>query len=258
MEVPRARIWQVETLRYGPAALKLYTSENMGNEAMGFPFLAAIKGPAAKVYQTTPNAVLMEWLGGPSLGDIARSGEEGPADRTLAEVAVEIHRQTRELEIHGLLPLSHWFQALRSPPSDLNLSSQQKDVMHLAQGLAEELLTSQVDIRPLHGDLHHENVREGARGYCAFDAKGLLGERSYELANAFRHPHGLKPGHGKIELIAQRAQLWGRIFDVSPKRLLQWGCAKSALSLVWRNHLDLRQDPEMDLLEQMLVLQSRL
>ncbi|MEP2718010.1 aminoglycoside phosphotransferase family protein [Pseudophaeobacter sp.] len=258
VEVPRARIWQVETQRYGTAALKLYTSGNMGNEAMGFPFLAAINGPAARIYQITPDAVLMEWLDGPSLGDIARSGEEASADRTLAVVALEVHHQTRELEIPGLLPLAHWFQALRSPTSDLALSPQQRNLMCMAQNLAEELLASQLDICPLHGDLHHENIRLGPRGFCAFDAKGIFGERCYELANAFRHPKGPAGPQPDAEKIRQRAQLWGQVFEVPPKRLLQWASAKCALSLVWRAGPNLSQDPELQLLEHLLTQQAEL
>ena len=230
----------------------------MGNEASGFPFLSQVQGPTAKIYQTTPNAVLMEWLDGPSLGDIARSGEGDAADRTLVEVAVKIHRQTKELGIPGLLPLAHWFQALQSPLSDLALSSQQKNAMRRAQNLAEGLLASQIDIRPLHGDLHHENIRLGPRGFCAFDAKGILGERCYELANAFRHPTGFKCPLSAADLIGQRAHLWGQVFDVSPKRLIQWASAKCALSLAWRKGTDLQVDPDLDLLDQLLTVQSRL
>lgn len=257
-ELPKAQIWQVETQAHGRAVLKQYTAGHMGNEAAGFRVLDQLQGPVVDIYQVTQNAALMEWLPGPSLGDISRMGNQEEADRILAEVATTIHQQTRVIKPLDPTPLATWFDALLSLSAPLRVTPLQRQNLIRGQQLAKMLLSSQEDIRPLHGDLHHENIREGARGYCAFDAKGLLGERSYELANALRHPHGLKPSHGKVDLLAQRAQLWGRIFDVSPKRLLQWGCAKSALSLVWRHHLDLRQDPEMDLLEQMLVLQSRL
>ena len=256
-EVPRAQIWHVETQRHGQAALKLYTAGHMGNEASGFPFLAALQGPVAQIYQVTQNAVLMEWLPGPSLGDIARNGGQAEADTALAQVAANIHTQTKALKLPGLTPLAAWFKALHAPAADLNLTGQARRTVQQAQSLAEALLANQEDIRPLHGDLHHENIRQGTGGYCAFDAKGLIGERCYELANAFRHPKGLEQDLYSADLIARRAGLWGQIFDVSPKRLLQWSCAKTALSLVWRQGADLQHDPELILLERLLVQHSR-
>ncbi|MCD9146202.1 aminoglycoside phosphotransferase family protein [Pseudophaeobacter flagellatus] len=257
-EVPRAQIWHVETRQYGQAALKHYAAGHMGNEASGFPFLAALQGPVAQIYQVTQNAVLMEWLPGPSLGDIARSGGQADADKTLAQVAAGIHSQTSALKLTGMMPLVAWFEALRAPlPTDLNLTSHQRSNLQQAQSLTKTLLASQEDIRPLHGDLHHDNIRQGAGGYCAFDAKGMIGERCYELANAFRHPKGLEKDSFGADLIGQRAKLWGQIFDVSPKRLLQWASAKCALSLVWRRGADLQRDPDLTLLDHLLIQQSR-
>ena len=41
----------------------------------------------------------------------------------------------------------------------------------------------------LHGDLHHYNVlSDRARGWCAIDVKGVVGELEYELGAALRNP----------------------------------------------------------------------
>ena len=41
----------------------------------------------------------------------------------------------------------------------------------------------------LHGDLHHYNVlSDRARGWCAIDPKGVVGELEYELGAALRNP----------------------------------------------------------------------
>ena len=89
------------------------------------------------------------------------------------------------------------------------------------------------DIRPLHGDLHHDNIKASDRGYLAFDAKGVLGERTFELANAFQNPLGSEAIARQPETIQRRAELWSAGLNVSKPRLLSWAAAFSGLSLAW-------------------------
>ena len=105
--------------------------------------------------------------------------------------------------------------------------------MRKACQLAEDLLADQQDIRPLHGDLHHDNIKAGDPGYIAFDAKGVLGARTFELANAFRNPLGSEATALRPETIQRRAELWSAGLNVSKTRLLSWAAAFSGLSLAW-------------------------
>ena len=113
-ELPKAQIWQVETQAHGRAVLKQYTAGHMGNETAGFRVLDQLQGPVVDIYQVTQNAALMEWLPGPSLGDISRMGNQEEADRILAEVATTIHQQTRVIKPLDPTPLATWFDALLS------------------------------------------------------------------------------------------------------------------------------------------------
>jgi len=54
--------------------------------------------------------------------------------------------------------------------------------------LAERLLADQRDVRVLHGDIHHYNIRQSSRGWLAFDPKGVAGERTYDCANTLCNP----------------------------------------------------------------------
>ena len=40
----------------------------------------------------------------------------------------------------------------------------------------------------LHGDLHHENIMHGPRGWLAIDPKGVLGDPGFDAANMFYNP----------------------------------------------------------------------
>jgi streptomycin 6-kinase len=41
--------------------------------------------------------------------------------------------------------------------------------------LAEQRLVDPREVRVLHGDIHHRNIRKTSRGWLTFDPKGLIG-----------------------------------------------------------------------------------
>ena len=63
---------------------------------------------------------------------------------------------------------------------------------------ASEPLAAQRDVVPLHGDIHHRNIRQSARGWLAFDANGLVGERAYDCANTLCYPYRGIPRHDDL------------------------------------------------------------
>ncbi|GGH19998.1 hypothetical protein GCM10010973_03670 [Cribrihabitans marinus] len=118
----------------------------------------------------------MARLTGPSLGDIARAGAPVRADRLLAEAAAALHHPPLP-RITGLTPLAESFRALLDLRAAPDCPTGLRRDMARAQFLADRLLTSQADPRPLHGDLHHDNVIMTPEGPRVFDAKGYLGDR---------------------------------------------------------------------------------
>src|SRR5262249_19941890 len=66
-------------------------------------------------------------------------------------------------------------------------------ILKRAAALADTVLDQPRDPRVLHGDIHHQNIRRSARGWLAFDPKGVYGERTYDLANTMCNP---PPGYG--------------------------------------------------------------
>ncbi|MEL7213348.1 MAG: aminoglycoside phosphotransferase family protein [Pseudomonadota bacterium] len=249
-----AMVWRVRCADGREAALKLYHGRTMGNESTGFVYLKALDGVgAARVYRYTDRSAVIEWLSGPSLGDLTRAGEDTRAAKALVEVARTLH--SAPLEISAPLPeLEAWFGGLLSLDVPAGTLEDARHNLMRCQALARQLLSTQHDIRPLHGDLHHDNVRLGARGYCAFDAKGVLGERTYELANAFRNPKGAPDVVRDPARIRYLRDLWSDLFEVDPTRLMQWAAVKCALSIAWRrDETGLPQD-EFDLLECLLAI----
>jgi streptomycin 6-kinase len=251
-----AEIWKVERKDGVIAALKIYKNHDMKNEDTGFAVMKVCGGiAAANVYSHGAGFALTEWLDGPSLGDLTRRGEDEKACEFLVEVANKIHAKPAAVSV-ALPALEDWFQSLFDfgfedgcPPASRQMIARCKQIAH-------ELLASQQDIRPLHGDFHHDNVKLGARGYCAFDAKGVLGERTFELANAFQNPMGARKVVRNTERIHSLADKWSQSFDVDRHRLLSWAAALSALSIAWDDGAQLK--PESDLEMVGLLLAARL
>ena len=232
-QTPIASIWRVTRADGSYAALKCYFKDDLKDEAPGFDLLAAQNGiGAAKIYARSNAAILMEWLDGPLLGDLTRAGKDEKASQRLLETALTLHHAPVK-NIPSLDPLPRRFRALLDAKFAADCPDGIRAAVRKACKLAEDLLADQQDIRPLHGDLHHDNIKGGARGYLAFDAKGVLGERTFELANAFQNPLGSEAFSHRPEIILRRAQIWSAGLKVSKPRLLSWAAALSGLSLAW-------------------------
>ena len=228
-----ATIWKVQRKDGSKAALKCYADPAMPDERPGFALLDALAGyGAARLYAVHGGSALIEWLDGPSLGDIARAGAVEEADMRLVVVAKEIHRKPAKASA-DMPHLTDWFAALRTvkPPQDCSAETQHN--VWRSQLLAEHLLENQSDIGPLHGDLHHDNVKISARGDLAVDAKGSVGDRIYELANGFLNPVGAAHITTSPARIQRLTRDWAQAFDTTPKTLLDWACAHAALSAAW-------------------------
>lgn len=226
----------------------------MGSEAHGINLIERLNGQTASyIYQKNENTVLLEWLEGPSLGDLTRNGEDDTACYELGKVTKQLHAQLRTINI-DLVCLDAWFSGLFNLKFSSVSRSHAQSALKECKTLAKNLLTTQKNLQPLHGDLHHDNVRMGTRGYSAFDAKGILGEPAYELANAFRNPKGAPDTVNSPKRVARCADMWSEALSISRKRLLQWAAVKCALSIAWRAKRTFTQDDEEDLL--MLLLNT--
>lgn len=247
-----AHLWLVRQENGESAVLKIYKAAHMGNEGPGFVFLDSLNGNGAvKIFKRNTTCALIEWLQGPSLGDLTRKREDERASGELVEVANKIHSAPQGLPC-DLPLLEDWFAPLFACRFAPDCPPCARQNILKSQNLARALLTNQRDILPLHGDLHHDNIRKGVRGYLAFDAKGILGERTYELANAFRNPKGVPALVRDPNRIKFLRHLWAKKFCVDPLRLMHWTIAKSALSIVWRGAGTVALDPEFDLLDTFL------
>jgi streptomycin 6-kinase len=102
-----------------------------------------------------------------------------------------------------------------------------------AEQLFRDLCESSGPRLLLHGDLHHGNVLESARGWLAIDPKGVAGEAEYETGAWLRNPLHLERRPGARQLVDRRiAQLSDRL-AFERERVRAWAFAQCVLSCIW-------------------------
>jgi len=228
--------WLLPVRRCGAAAtLKiLKPTSDERNAATVLRYLAG-EG-AVRLIAADAEALLMERAGGPrSLTAMAIAGADDAAAAALAEIVAKLHAPRAAPPPDGLIALRDWFSSLFLHQAALPLLGR-------CARVARALLDSARDVVPLHGDLHHDNVLDGgARGWLAIDPKGLLGERSYDIANLLGNPLP----HGEIvhdpERMRRLATLYAARLGLETGRVLAFGLAHAGLAASW--HIDDCSDP---------------
>ncbi len=228
---PRASIWKVTQQDGSAAALKLYHRKGMKNDAIGAAWMVTRNGSGSvRILGQRPDALLMEWLEGPTLGDLSRRGQDDEANVRLVLTAARLHAQGPR-ECPQAQPLDVILQKLfdlsYGPSCPVNLRAD----MQRATELARHLLATTETTLALHGDLHHDNVILTEKGSKAFDAHTRLGDPAFEFAQALASPDS-----GRLEIYdAARtvglAKLAGKYMGVDERRVLGWGAVKRAQSV---------------------------
>ncbi|MEM7320231.1 MAG: aminoglycoside phosphotransferase family protein [Pseudomonadota bacterium] len=247
-----ATVWAVLRPDGSRAVLKLFHRADRGNEASGTAYLQAMsRRGAVCILQDDADIVVMEHLAGPSLGDIARHGDEPGAARLLAEAASRLH-QPPIPQIPGLMPLTSVLSPLLLFDPDTAARGSLRWNICRARDLALHLLDTGTGAVPLHGDLHHDNIILTHEGPRVIDAKGYAGDPAFELSNALRHPRDMADLVRDPRQFRRRIDLFSDALSVDPHRLSNWAAAKCALSILWRSDGPPEQDTEQDLLSMFL------
>ncbi|MEO9457381.1 MAG: aminoglycoside phosphotransferase family protein [Lentilitoribacter sp.] len=232
-ETAIAKVWRVKRSDNTLAALKVYKGPDMLNEVAGVFYLQNCNGEgAARVFQSSENAFLMEYLEGPTLGDLTRSGDDHNSAHMLVDTANRL-RQVQFDRTYDWPKLSDWMRELNELERGATWLDKNWQHIELSRHLAQKLILNQTDINVLHGDLHHDNIIKGARGYCAIDAKGVVGDRCYELANAICNPTGAEELMIQPDRIEFLLNLWSNAFEIDRNRFLQWIIAQRGMSISW-------------------------
>lgn len=231
-ETPTSWIFRVEQNGRNFAVLKILKPGKGDAEQRGASLMNWYSGEgAATVFDSHGGTLFMEWLDGIALGDAVRQGRDEEATIALATVVSHLHRQRGEPPA-DLLPLRQHFEPLFATRiRDWPYTA--RDLFARAAGVALTLFDRPSAQIPLHGDLHHENIISSPRGWLAIDPRALLGDPTYEVANAFNNPIGADDLVKDPRRIASMGDILNQRLGFSRKRMLGWAAAHAALSACW-------------------------
>jgi streptomycin 6-kinase len=216
-ETISSRIWKVVCEDGSPAIVKdLKPFDDVADELRGEHYLAWRRGEGAvRLLGRDGNRMLLEYAGDRLLSEhLAERGDDA-ATAIAAEVMTRLFSPSEHAPPSDLQPLRERYVSLfRAAKTDQEARRQSLYVE--AARIAERLLANPHAVRPLHGDLHHDNILFGPRGWLAIDPKGVLGDLCLDPRR-----------------IAHMADTFGKTLDQSPRAILDHAIAYGCLSAAW-------------------------
>jgi streptomycin 6-kinase len=186
---------------------------------------------AVRLLRYDEGAHLMEYAAGDELVTLVECGEDENATRIIAQVIKQLHSVPQDAPRDGLFMLDCWFEALFDKAA-ADRKAGMESIYVRSAALSERLLADQHEVRVLHGDIHHRNIRQSSRGWLAFDPKGVIGERTYECANTLCNPVMPELVHNETRLLTHAAILADAL-ALDPSRVLAFTYAYTCLNASW-------------------------
>jgi len=229
-----SRIWKVLRDDGSVAVVKaLKPFDDVEDELRGAHFLQWRDGEGAVcLLDFEGSDMLLEYGGERLLTSVLDADGDDAATEIAADVLARLHRLSQHPAPPQLQPLRERFDALFSRAGK-GSGSGDDGIYRQAAATADLLLESTQSALPLHGDLHHDNIVLGPRGWLAIDPKGVLGDPCFDAANLFYNPLGRDALCGDPQRITRMAKILSRALNLEPSRLLDFAFAYGCLSAAW-------------------------
>ena len=186
---------------------------------------------AVRLLRYDEGAHLMEYAAGDELVTLVERGEDENATRIIAQGIKQLHSVPQDAPRDGLFVLDRWFGELfHKAAADRRAGIE--SIYVRSASFTERLLADQREVRVLHGDIHHRNIRQSSRGWLAFDPKGIVGERTYDCANTLCNPAMPEIVHNETRLL-NNAAILADTLAIDPSRILAFTYAYACLSASW-------------------------
>ncbi len=231
-----SRVWKVT---YGDGSIAVVKDlkpfDDVDDELRGAHLLAWRNGVGlVRLIDQDGHRMLIEYAGERHLTDVLDAQGDAAATDIAADIIVRLHAPGAHPAPPQLQPLAERYEALFIKAKQ-DRAAGIDSIYAQAAELAQRLLDTASDVRPLHGDLHHENILEGPRGWLAIDPKGVLGEPGFDAANLFFNPLERDDLYLDPERIGRMAGQLAQAMRQDPCRLLDHAFAYGCLSAAWHH-----------------------
>ncbi len=235
-ETPTSRVFTVS--HHGERlVLKLLTPIGVEDEQNGAVALRLWDGRGAvRLIRQAADAHLLEYASGEEVTALVHRGDDEGAAVVIADVLNQLHTASPSVIPAEFTPLNERFRALFAyAPTD--------PLLGRGAQVAQKLLAAPREVRLLHGDMHHANIRRHPeRGWLAFDPKGISGERTYDCANTLCNPpSAVELVHSEGRLL-KIAEILAHHMALEVSRVLDYTFAYACLSVSWS--LSIKHDEE--------------
>lgn len=229
-----SRIWKVFRNDGSLAVVKdLKPFDDAEDELRGAHYLSWRDGiGAVRLLGFDGQRMLLEHAGERHLSEDLEAHGDRHASAIAAEVMAKLLSPSSRPAPADLQPLARRFEELfAKAQADRDAGAESLYVE--AAKVADRLLSNQRDVRPLHGDLHHENIMFGPRGWLAIDPKGVLGDPAFDAANLFYNPLERTELCLDRERVAMMADIFATTLGIDEGHILDHAFAYGCLSAAW-------------------------
>ncbi len=169
--------------------------------------------------------MLLEYAGDYHLDEHLKRGKDAECLHIFGEVLTALHTPSPP---RYRLTCSRWTALFRS-----FAVSHESPVYADGMAVAKRLLATPREAIPLHGDIHHENIIKGPRGWLAIDPHGLVGDAAFDAANIFYNPLDRDDLCLDLERARHMAEHFAPIIGREPAYILDYAFAYGCLSAAW-------------------------
>lgn len=173
-------------------------------------------------------ALLMEHLiPGSSAKVLVQQGDDDGATRAICEVIKKLRP----------VPCTHQkFELVADLGASMELLRGMLDarLVDEASRLFEDITGDPTTHRIVHGDLHHDNVLLGRKGWCGIDPHGYFGPPAFEVGAMIHNPRDAFPGERPLEAtIHRRLAILSEELPFTRKEIIGWSLVHTLLAASW-------------------------
>ncbi|MCZ7936117.1 aminoglycoside phosphotransferase family protein [Agrobacterium salinitolerans] len=214
------------------AVAKVLKKKVLKDSLRGADFIAWRAGiGCVELLDRSDDILLMEHAGTETLRDLLFRDDDA-ATEIAADVLLKYHQPSQQKPPSSLLTLPLYFESLFRKAEQDRTDGMDSPYIEAAT-LAQALIDRQRDVKPLHGDLHHENIMRSERGWIIIDPAGLIGDAALDVANMFSNPLDRFDLTRSEARIASMAAIFAKALQRDEKLLLQYAFAYGCLSAAW-------------------------
>lgn len=216
-----------------PVIIKALKPEGSG-ERPGIDFLRWRDGlGAVRVIDQVGDVALLEDAGHLLLRTYHGQVGDVVTTEIIVDVVQRLHASSKQPIPAALTSLREHFKPLFAVDCS-DAASSSVDIIAWSAEQARSLLASQQTIKPLHGDLHHDNIIGSERGeWLAIDPQGLIGDPVYDVANVFGNPLFATDIILDPKRALHLATRFAALFECSASKVLRFAAAHAGLSCAW-------------------------